>query len=71
MRGKLIVFEGVEGCGKSTQLQRLRDHLAQDQSFQALQSQGIIPQLLTTREPGAPSWALGYDDCCSTASIRW
>lgn len=59
MRGKLIVFEGVEGCGKSTQLQRLRDHLAQDQSFQALQSQGIIPQLLTTREPGGTELGIG------------
>lgn len=59
MRGKLIVFEGVEGCGKSTQLQRLREHLAQSVPFQALQAQGIIPELLTTREPGGTDLGIG------------
>jgi dTMP kinase len=59
MRGKLIVFEGVEGCGKSTQIQRLRENLAQSASFQALQAQGIIPELLITREPGGTNLGLG------------
>jgi len=42
MPGKFIVFEGVEGCGKTTQLQRLQ--------------QWLMPQwphpVVTTREPG-------------------
>lgn len=59
VRGKLIVFEGVEGCGKSTQLQRLRENLAQSAAFQALQAQGIIPELLTTREPGGTDLGIG------------
>ncbi|MEO1622032.1 MAG: dTMP kinase, partial [Cyanobacteria bacterium J06632_3] len=29
MRGKLIVFEGGEGCGKTTQIQRLYGWLTQ------------------------------------------
>ncbi len=59
MRGKLIVFEGVEGCGKSTQLQRLRENLGRSESFQALQTQGIIPELLITREPGGTDLGVG------------
>jgi dTMP kinase len=59
MRGKLIVFEGVEGCGKSTQLQRLLENLAQSSAFQALQAQGSIPELLTTREPGGTDLGVG------------
>ena len=39
-RGKLIAFEGLDGCGKSTQLALLAD---------ALRAQGA--DLLTTREP--------------------
>jgi dTMP kinase len=40
-RGKFITFEGLDGCGKSTQLERLA---------QALQEFGI--EVVTTREPG-------------------
>ena len=39
--GKLITFEGSEGCGKSTQIARLANH------FQLLGR-----EVLTTREPG-------------------
>ncbi len=40
-RGKLISFEGLDGCGKSTQLERLAV---------ALREQGI--EVVATREPG-------------------
>ncbi|KST66171.1 dTMP kinase [Mastigocoleus testarum] len=48
MQGKLIVFEGVEGCGKSTQMQICCEWL---------QSLGI--PVLVTREPGGT--VLGAD----------
>jgi dTMP kinase len=41
MRGKFITFEGLDGCGKSTQLNRLAD---------VLRAQGI--EVVTAREPG-------------------
>ncbi|MGF1672370.1 MAG: dTMP kinase [Rivularia sp. (in: cyanobacteria)] len=47
MNGKLIVFEGVEGCGKTTQMQLC------DQWLQSLS----IP-VLTTREPGGTQLGL-------------
>ena len=40
-KGKFITFEGGEGCGKSTQVQRLKA---------ALERKGI--SVLLTREPG-------------------
>ena len=45
MNGKLIVFEGIEGGGKTTQIQRtsqwLRDQLG-----------ASVPAIVTTKEPG-------------------
>ncbi|WP_448169528.1 dTMP kinase [Leptolyngbya iicbica] len=52
MQGKLIVFEGVEGSGKSTQLARLQHWLVAHSAFQKLQTAGIVPELIVTREPG-------------------
>ena len=40
-RGKFITFEGGEGCGKSTQVKRLKE---------ALEKTGV--EVLLTREPG-------------------
>lgn len=52
--GRLIVFEGVEGCGKSTQLQRVEHWLvASGWTEQLRQGQsGRLPPILVTREPG-------------------
>ncbi len=52
MLGKLIVFEGGEGCGKTTQAQRLYTWLNQSESFQLLQTQNRIAGVKLTREPG-------------------
>jgi dTMP kinase len=41
MTGKLIIFEGVEGCGKTSQIEQCREWL---------QNLGISP--IVTREPG-------------------
>ena len=45
-KGVFIVLEGIDGCGKTTQLQALREWLP---------TSGLMPpgtQLVTTREPG-------------------
>lgn len=52
MQGKLIVFEGVEGSGKSTQLSRLEHWLHHHPAFQKLQAYEIVPEIIVTREPG-------------------
>ena len=44
--GRFVVLEGIDGCGKTTQLERLREWLP---------SSGLMPsgaRLLTSREPG-------------------
>ena len=46
MRGRFLVLEGIDGCGKTTQLKALADWLP---------ISGLMPagaQLITTREPG-------------------
>ncbi|MBD2083221.1 dTMP kinase [Leptolyngbya sp. FACHB-17] len=42
MSGKLIVFEGIEGCGKTTQLERSRQWLTRSTPV----------EIISTREPG-------------------
>ena len=45
-KGRLLVLEGIDGCGKTTQLQQLSSWLP---------NSGLIPdgsQLVVTREPG-------------------
>lgn len=50
--GKLIVFEGGEGSGKSTQLQRLYQWLLESPALKQLQARGQICGVVATREPG-------------------
>jgi dTMP kinase len=52
MSGKLIVFEGVEGCGKTTQLARSQAWLFNSLLLQTFQVRGQLSQLVVTREPG-------------------
>jgi dTMP kinase len=64
MNGKFIVFEGIDGCGKSTQAQILYDRL----------SERGIPTLLT-REPGGTGFGqearslLFSHDLCPRAEL--
>lgn len=59
MDGKLIVFEGVEGCGKTTQLQRSRQWLLNSGWLPKLQSDRRVKQLVVTREPGGTDLGAG------------
>ncbi|MBV9389322.1 MAG: dTMP kinase [Chroococcidiopsidaceae cyanobacterium CP_BM_ER_R8_30] len=52
MGGKLIVFEGVEGCGKTTQLQRSWQWL------QSLPTSCPLSKVVVTREPGGTELGL-------------
>jgi dTMP kinase len=52
MDGKLIVFEGVEGCGKTTQLKKTHQWLLDSGWFDRLQSNNLVWQIVLTREPG-------------------
>ena len=57
MQGKLIVFEGVEGCGKTTQILRLENWLRTSDLLAELQQHHCVSQLLVTREPGGTQLA--------------
>jgi dTMP kinase len=52
MQGRLIVFEGVEGSGKTTQIQQIYSWLHNSGIFAQLSQQGYCSQLILTREPG-------------------
>ncbi|MGF1498374.1 MAG: dTMP kinase [Elainellaceae cyanobacterium] len=52
MTGKLIVFEGGEGSGKTTQLRYLTDWLAQEQRHRGLKWSDRFTDLVVTRQPG-------------------
>lgn len=56
--GKLIVFEGVEGCGKTTQLRRLRDWLTQSGWGEFREEQIQAEPVMVTREPGGTNLGL-------------
>jgi dTMP kinase len=50
--GRLIVFEGGEGSGKTTQLRHTQQWLYTSGWLPQLQAKGYLSTLLTTREPG-------------------
>jgi dTMP kinase len=52
MQGRLIVFDGGEGGGKTTQLQRSLHWLKDSGWVDLLQAHGHIQKLVATREPG-------------------
>ena len=66
-RGVLIVFEGVDGCGKSTQLRRVAERLRE---------QGVDP--VVTREPTDGAWgrriremARGEEGVAPETELAW
>lgn len=58
-KGKLIVFEGVEGCGKTTQLRQLQQWLRDSGWLLRLKAAGVYQQVVVTREPGGTELGLG------------
>jgi dTMP kinase len=52
MKGRFIVFEGGEGGGKTTQLQRSHQWLQESGWLEHLQAKGCIQNVILTREPG-------------------
>jgi dTMP kinase len=59
MLGRFIVFEGVEGGGKTTQLARSQQWLIESGWLAFLQSKGWVQQLIITREPGGTDLGRG------------
>ena len=59
MRGRFITMEGLDGCGKSTQLERLAE---------ALRERGL--KVLVTREPGGTPLGEGVRDLLTSEVSR-
>jgi dTMP kinase len=52
MGGKLVVFEGIEGVGKTTQIPMTQEWLLKSPWLYQLKEAGICSEVITTREPG-------------------
>ena len=64
MSGRFVVLDGIDGCGKSTQM----DHLP----IGCLEA-GLMPdgsRLIRTREPGGTSLGELCATCCYTQLLR-
>ncbi len=59
MQGKFIVFEGIEGCGKTTQLTRSHQWLLKSGWLSTLQAKGRVKGIVLTREPGGTELGVG------------
>lgn len=59
MPGLLIVFEGVEGSGKTTQLVRSQNWLASQGALECLGTLAQQTPVVVTREPGGTSLGVG------------
>lgn len=59
MQGRFIVFEGVEGCGKTTQIAQLQTWLQHSGVLERLQMQGYCSDVVVTREPGGTHLGAG------------
>mgnify|MGYP002785258568 CR=1 FL=1 len=59
MQGRLIVFEGGEGGGKTTQLHRSHQWLIDSGWLALLQTRGFVRQVVMTREPGGTDLGQG------------
>lgn len=57
MQGRLIVFEGAEGVGKTTQLQRIHGWLLAGSCFRNQVME--VPSVVVTREPGGTQLGTG------------
>jgi dTMP kinase len=60
-RGIFITFEGIEGCGKSTQAARLAEHLTHSHEL----------EVLTTREPGGTEGTRQIRALLADPDSRW
>lgn len=58
-RGWLVVFEGVEGCGKTTQMKRSHDWLMEGDWWVPSSGHTSPPTILATREPGGTELGQG------------
>jgi dTMP kinase len=52
MLGKLLVFEGLNGCGKSTQIQLLKTYLDNSKWFADIKQKSGLREVFCTHEPG-------------------